>query len=90
MSQIGKTSSVSDVDDGAVINVLEEEAEFDDKDDADAVADVKEELALGRCSSGAMVVRRVSHESSSGLKLRSLSPRPSTYTLARRDTRAFS
>jgi hypothetical protein len=49
--------------------------------DVEAAVDVKEESALGRVTSGVMVVRRVSQASfswsSSGLKLRCRSPRPS-------------
>jgi hypothetical protein len=47
----------------------------DDAVVADAVVDANEEPALGSWASGVMVVSSVSHESS-GLRLRSRSPRP--------------
>lgn len=43
----------------------------------DAVADAKEEPALGGCGSGARVVRSVSQPFVSGLRLLSRSPKPS-------------
>jgi hypothetical protein len=54
-----------------------------------AAAEVKDESVLGSCSSGAMVVRRFSQESSSGLKLRSRSPSPSNERRACRDGGRF-
>jgi hypothetical protein len=60
---------------------VEADAACDDDDDddaavvADAVVDANDEPALGSWASGVMVVSSVSHESS-GLRLRSRSPRP--------------
>lgn len=68
------------VDDGAVRRVVEEEVEDCEGSEimAEAAAEVKEVLAvLGKYSSGVIVVRRVSHWFSSGLKLLRRSPRPS-------------
>lgn len=72
-----------EVVEGVVPVVAGRVLELKDKDDVEAdadaaaLADVKEEEALGRRSSGVMVVSRVSQVSSSGLKLRRRSPRPS-------------
>lgn len=72
------------MDDGAVRRVADRLLEFEGTDDAEADADaeVNEEEALGRRSSGVMVVSRVSQVSSSGLKLRRRSPRPSLGVIA--------
>jgi hypothetical protein len=73
-SQPGYGSKADEV--GAVAREVEVDAEFEAKD-ADADAEVNDESVLGRCVSGVMVVRRVS-QGSSGLRLRSRSPSPST------------
>ena len=77
--------------DGTVRCVREEAAELllelacelpwesDAENDADATAEVKDESSVGRCRSGAIVLSIVSQ--SSGLKLRSRSPSPSTLPL---------
>ena len=76
-SESSNSHSTSVDVDGAVMSVADDDAELDDNEDAEAVADVKEEWVLGTRSSGCIVVSIVSHWSSSGLKLRSRSPRPS-------------
>lgn len=53
--------------------------ESDAENEADATAEVKEESAVGRLRSGAIVLSIVSQLS--GLKLRSRSPSPSTWPL---------
>ncbi len=68
-------SNISVVEDGTVSWVPEEDAELEDKEEAER--DVKDDCALGRRSSGVIVVNRVSHASSSGLKLLRRSPKPS-------------
>ena len=73
---------VAALDEGAVRRVDEEDPECEDKDEAaEAVADVNEDSALGRRSSGVMVVNKVAQVLSSGLKLRRLSPRPSAWVM---------
>ena len=56
----GQNSASVEVE-GAVISVPEDDAELDDREEAEAVADVKEECVLGTSSSGCMVVSIVSH-----------------------------
>jgi hypothetical protein len=76
MSQPGNGSR-ADEEVGAVAREVEVvDAGFEAKD-AEAEADVNDESALGRRTSGVMVVSSVS-QGSSGLRLRSRSPSPST------------
>jgi hypothetical protein len=87
-----------EVVEGMVRWVREEEAElelelaervlgWEAEKDADAAAEVKEESTLGRWGSGATVVSMVSQWSSTGLTLRSRSPRPSTVLTGLQDSR---
>lgn len=88
-SQIGMVvAGAEEMLDGAVRSVAEDDAAelFDDRVDAappdavaEALAEANEDSALGRCSSAGMVVRRVSHWFSSGVKERRRSPRPSRW-----------
>ncbi len=48
ISQIGNGSRLSENEVGAVSSEVDEEAEFDAKDDAEAEADVNDESVLGR------------------------------------------
>ena len=67
----------ADVD--GIVRLVVDDLALEPKEAAEAVADVKDDDALGRRSSGVIVVSRVSHAPlSSVLRLRRRSPRPST------------
>ena len=70
-SQMGDTSASS-----GVVMEVDVEVACEGIEEAEAVAEVKDESALGSWLSGVIVIRSVS-QLSSGLRLRSRSPRPS-------------